>query len=60
MLSNRFLLRKTLRKKILIFIIEKIPLTKSLTNKDPFENGKKDVFDIETTDIGEPKRIKYE
>ncbi|CAF3698383.1 unnamed protein product [Rotaria sp. Silwood1] len=31
---------------------------KSITNKDPFEKGHKDLFEIETIDIGQPKKIK--
>ena len=32
----------------------------SKTHKDPFESGHQDVFEIESMDIGEPKKIKYE
>ncbi|CAF0916712.1 unnamed protein product [Rotaria sordida] len=35
----------------------KISLVTSKTNKDPFEKGHKDLFEIETIDIGQPKKI---
>jgi hypothetical protein len=37
---------------------EKIILKNSKTNKNPFEKGKTDVFDIEAPYIGKIKRIK--
>ncbi|CAF0968400.1 unnamed protein product [Rotaria sp. Silwood1] len=36
----------------------KIPLVKSKTNKDPFEKGHRDLFEIEAIDIGQPEKIK--
>jgi hypothetical protein len=36
----------------------KIPLTKSETNRNPFEQGKTDVFQIKCVDIGKLKRIR--
>jgi tetrahydromethanopterin S-methyltransferase subunit D len=50
----------TIKMKMIIFIIGKVPLATSKTHKDPFESGHTDVFEIEAMDIGEPKKIKYE
>ena len=36
---------------------EKLQLKGSKTNKDPFEKGKKDVFDLSTVNIGDVKKI---
>ncbi|CAF3090427.1 unnamed protein product [Rotaria sp. Silwood2] len=45
-------------KKKTSFITCKIALIKSKTNKDPFEKNHKDLFEIESIDIGQPKKIK--
>ena len=36
---------------------DKLPLKKSLTNKNPFEQGKTDVFEIDAYDVGTLKKI---
>ena len=35
-----------------------MPLKTSKTNKDPFEQGKTDEFEIRTKDVGSLKKIK--
>jgi hypothetical protein len=44
--------------KLIKIIIEKILLKKSTTNKNPFENGKTDRFEIETVDVGDIEKIR--
>jgi hypothetical protein len=36
---------------------DKLHLVETKTNTDPFEKGKKDVFDISTVNIGDVKKI---
>ncbi len=37
----------------------KIPLTTSESNRNPFEQGKTDVFQIKCADVGKLKQIKF-
>ncbi len=48
----------SLTKRILFLLTGPIPLNKSKTSEDPFENGQTDVFEIENINIGKPTKIK--
>lgn len=37
---------------------ERLPLSKSLTHKNPFEKGHTDVFELNAPDLGEIEKIK--
>jgi hypothetical protein len=41
------------------FKTEKIFLTKSKTNRNPFEKGKTDTFELNLPELGEIKKIRY-
>lgn len=50
---------RILRKSLKSFVIlGKVPLARSKTHKDPFENGHEDIFEFEDMDVGEPRKIK--
>jgi hypothetical protein len=43
---------------LLNFILDKIELKKSLTNRNPFEQGQSDTFEINSPEVGEIKKIR--